>query len=264
MSGKSNSEAINDVYEAAMEKRTEREKWVKEVDEKIELMEQFALGILEAFNRLTDSNKETQEEVATLAKMVSEMDIKDKKPMERQEGKNRYLSAQLSELHKNYGVGTPDDLFYKWVDGFDFPDEMYEPIRILAEAWINDAQERIRDYFFWGEWEDEEETIPANVERKIRVLVSPYKGFISIVWSDRYKLNGEFFNGQTIEYFPSPFMLPKDKNKHGNEALFEIAYNGRMSTQEERNENRSLAVIDGIVHSKTLANEVIKERTNLL
>lgn len=66
MSGKSNSEAINEVYEAAMEKRNAQEKWVKEVDEKIALMEQFAVGILEAFNQQTESNKETQELVAAL------------------------------------------------------------------------------------------------------------------------------------------------------------------------------------------------------
>lgn len=48
-------------------------KILEEVQEKVALMEQFAVGILEAFNQQTESNKETQESVATLSKNITEL-----------------------------------------------------------------------------------------------------------------------------------------------------------------------------------------------
>lgn len=46
---------------------------MEDVKEKVALMEQFAVGILEAFNQQTESNKETQETVGVLSKKIQEM-----------------------------------------------------------------------------------------------------------------------------------------------------------------------------------------------
>lgn len=179
---------------------------------------------------------------------------------------SRYLPTGLFEFHElmNGSSAVPKGFFYKWVGGFDFPEEMYEPIRILVETVLFEEAEKMRGYFFWGMWDDEAETIPANVEEKIEVIITPYKGLIFTCYRDHYKKDGKYIDRIDSSSFPSPFDLPEDESKHENEARFEIAYTGERSTQEERNKHKKVVVIDPMVSIRTTAIEVIRDRTHPL
>ena len=178
---------------------------------------------------------------------------------------SRYLPTGLFELHEIMSDScVPDGFFYKWIDGFDFPEEMYEPIRFLVKTVLFEDVEKMRKYFFWGRWEDEAETIPADAEEKIEVIISPYKGLIFINYRGSYSIDGKFFDRMDTSSFPSPFDLPEDESKHSNDARFEIAYTGERSTQEERTKHEKVMVITPVVQLRTLAIEAIRDRTHPL
>lgn len=46
---------------------------MEQMNDKVVLMEQFAIGVLDAFNKLGEGHKETQEAVATLSKKIQEL-----------------------------------------------------------------------------------------------------------------------------------------------------------------------------------------------
>lgn len=168
---------------------------------------------------------------------------------------SKYLVDGYKEI---IGCETPENLYLSWEAGFDFPEDMYEPIRILAETYLYERQDEIRNYFFWGKWEDEALTIP--VEDRVDISIAPYSGYMHIVFKRHYKKGDEFIDLDEASSFPTPFEVD-DKNKKSNLAVFRVGYDGAKSTIEERQNNKSVYIFPPIVRvRKKPMNEILQER----
>lgn len=157
-------------------------------------------------------------------------------------------------------TNLPKNLSYKWTSGFDFPEDIKEKIFIIIETTLFEHAALMREYFFWGAWQDEAETIPANTS--IEMLVKPYEGVVIIKHMNECKLSdGEWndkFYGRVfpVEQFPAP----EDESKKLNEARFEVYYDGPQSTQEERSKHRKVELLPTIAYRRTSSIDVISER----
>lgn len=142
---------------------------------------------------------------------------------------------------KIIGSESPDNLYLSWEVGFDFPEDIHEPIRVLAETYLHIRQDEIKSYFFWGVWEDEEETKP--VEDAVYIFIAPYAGYMQIRFKKRYKKSDEFIDLDEVSYFPTPFELEPDQDTKYHLAQFRVGYDGTRSTIEERQKNPPVIVL---------------------
>lgn len=158
-------------------------------------------------------------------------------------------------------TNLPKNLSYKWISGFDFPEEVKEKIKILVEATLFENAELMREYFFWGAWQDTEETIPAKTA--VEIMVKPYDGVILIKYMNEFEFssygeNNDRFYGRvfSVEQFPTQ----EDENKKLNEARFEVYYDGPQSTHKERSTHKKVVLLPTIVYRRTSSIDVISER----
>lgn len=66
---------------------------------------------------------------------------------------------------KIIGSESPDNLYLSWEVGFDFPEDIHEPIRVLAETYLHIRQDEIKSYFFG---------VCGKMKRKLNLSKMPF------------------------------------------------------------------------------------------
>ena len=133
---------------------------IEEMQEKVVLMEQFAVGILDAFHKQTENNNDTQETVATLSKKIQELALNSEELFILIEKiSNEGISVGSSEISS--GAAVDEKQVLQLIEKFLY--ERLDLTRILKGHTSRIFQEVERRYFLKFPPEKQKKSSPIKI-----------------------------------------------------------------------------------------------------